>query len=338
MSETDFFLQPQYALQISDQVVRMGARLPDWFVQLQRPGANGELTVQDFSFDAFKRLVSDAIDATGEPAFGLLVGERLRIGSHGILGYAITNSVTPRQALELIERFVQVRTSLVSAKLEVAGEHVRLVFVERHPLDGIRQPVMEAIVLTIKNLLDYITRGASSASFVALPFDVPDYANLARDLFGCDVRYGLNWTGLDFRATDLDRALDSSNARALTEAVHICQTELANLARQHTLPSRVRRLMLEKVGAFPSQQQTAQLLNMTPRTLHRRLADDGTSYREILEGVRHTLARESVRSSKLSLQEIAFLLGYDSLGNFRRAFIRWEGRSPSEFRRAATGA
>ncbi|KHK58142.1 AraC family transcriptional regulator [Burkholderia sp. A9] len=336
MSETDFFLQLHYALQISDQVVRMGARLPDWFVQLQRPGANGELTLQDFSFDAFKRLVSDAIDATGEPALGLLVGERLRIGSHGLLGYAMTNSVTPRQALELIERFVQVRTSLVSAKLEIVGEHARLAFVERHPLGDIRQPVMEAIVLTIKNLLDYIARGASPASFVALPFDVPDYANLARDLFGCDVRYGLNWTGLAFQVGDLDRPLVSSNARALTEAVRLCQIELANLNRQHALPSRVRRLMFEKVGAFPSQQAVAQLLNMTPRTLHRRLADEGTSYRDILESVRHTLAVESVRSGKLSLQEIAFLLGYDSLGNFRRAFIRWEGKSPSEFRRAAT--
>lgn len=334
MSETDFFLQPQYVLQISDQVARMGAHLPDWFVQLQQPGPDGELTIRDFSFDAFKRLVSDAIGATGEPAFGLLVGERLRVGSHGILGYAVTNSVTPRQALELIERFVQVRTSLVSAKLEIAGEHARLVFAECHPLDAIRQPVMEAIVLTIKNLLDYITRGASPASFVAFPFDVPGHANLARDLFGCDVRYGVDWAGMAFPVADLDRPLDSSNPRALSEAVRVCQVELAKLSRQHALSSRVRRLMFEKVGEFPSQQSTAQLLNMTPRTLHRRLTDEGTSYREILESVRHKLAVESVKSGKLSLQEIAFLLGYDSLGNFRRAFIRWEGKSPSEYRRS----
>ncbi|WP_230945349.1 helix-turn-helix domain-containing protein [Burkholderia cepacia] len=64
----------------------------------------------------------------------------------------------------------------------------------------------------------------------------------------------------------------------------------------------------------------------------RRLADDGTSYREILESVRHALAVERVKAGKLGLQEIAFLLGYDSLGNFRRALIRWEGMSPSEFR------
>lgn len=64
----------------------------------------------------------------------------------------------------------------------------------------------------------------------------------------------------------------------------------------------------------------------------RRLADDGTSYREILESVRHALAVERVKAGKLGLQEIAFLLGYDSLGNFRRALIRWESMSPSEFR------
>ena len=64
----------------------------------------------------------------------------------------------------------------------------------------------------------------------------------------------------------------------------------------------------------------------------RRLADDGTSYREILESMRHALAVECVKAGKLGLQEIAFLLGYDSLGNFRRALIRWESMSPSEFR------
>ncbi|MBN3822817.1 AraC family transcriptional regulator [Burkholderia sp. Ac-20384] len=334
MSETDFFLQPQYAIQIADQLVRMGGRPPDWFVQLQHPGPNGELTIGEFSFDAFKRLVGDALDATGEPAFGLLVGERLRVGSHGVLGYAVANSVTARQALELIERFVQVRTSLISAKLEIVGEHARLAFVERHPLGDIRQSVMEAIVLTIKNLLDYITRGTSRTSYVAFPFDVPGYAVLAGELFGCEVRYGVDWAGMAFPVAELDRPLGTSNPHALTEAVRICQDELANKNRQQAFSSRIRRLMFEKVGDFPTQRTTAQLLNVTPRTMHRRLADEGTSYREILESVRHKLAIESVKSGKLSLQEIAFLLGYDSLGNFRRAFRRWEGMSPSEYRQS----
>jgi len=121
-------------------------------------------------------------------------------------------------------------------------------------------------------------------------------------------------------------------AEALREAEQLCQQELAKLTRQQTLSARVRRLMLEKQGGFPTLQVSARLLNMTPRTLHRRLQDEGTSYRDILEDIRHHLAVEHIKAGKLTLQEVAYMLGYDDLSNFRRAFKRWEGVAPSAFR------
>lgn len=71
---------------------------------------------------------------------------------------------------------------------------------------------------------------------------------------------------------------------------------------------------------------------MTPRTLHRRLIDEGTSFRELLEEVRHTLAVEHLKSGRFSIEEIAYTLGYSDLANFRRAFKRWEDVPPSESR------
>lgn len=71
---------------------------------------------------------------------------------------------------------------------------------------------------------------------------------------------------------------------------------------------------------------------MTPRTLHRRLVDEGTSYRELVEAVRHTLAVEHLKSARFSVNEVAFRLGYTDIANFRRAFKRWEGVPPSTYR------
>ncbi len=71
---------------------------------------------------------------------------------------------------------------------------------------------------------------------------------------------------------------------------------------------------------------------MTPRTLHRRLSDEDTSFHELLEEVRHMLAVEHVKSGRLSIEEIAYSLGYSDLANFRRAFKRWESVPPSEYR------
>jgi AraC-like DNA-binding protein len=73
--------------------------------------------------------------------------------------------------------------------------------------------------------------------------------------------------------------------------------------------------------------------------LHRRLLDEGTSYRQLLEEVRHTLAIEHLKAGRFSFEEIAFVLGYTDLANFRRAFRRWEKQSPSEYlARAQRGA
>lgn len=90
--------------------------------------------------------------------------------------------------------------------------------------------------------------------------------------------------------------------------------------------------MLEKQSGFPSLTVMARLLHVTPRTLHRRLLQEQTSYKDIIEDVRHTLAVEYLKSSHLSVQEISYLLGYSDMANFRRTFKRWENVAPSLFR------
>ena len=87
-------------------------------------------------------------------------------------------------------------------------------------------------------------------------------------------------------------------------------------------------------SAFPGPNVTARLFHLTPRTLHRRLLEEGTSFKEILEQVRHTLAVEYLKAGHLSIEEIAYTLGYTDMANFRRAFKRWEVMPPSRYRAA----
>ena len=72
---------------------------------------------------------------------------------------------------------------------------------------------------------------------------------------------------------------------------------------------------------------------MTSRTLHRRLLAEGTSFKQVLKEVRHALALEHIRAGRLSVEEIAQVLGYSDVANFRRAFRQWEGVAPSEYLR-----
>jgi AraC-like DNA-binding protein len=118
---------------------------------------------------------------------------------------------------------------------------------------------------------------------------------------------------------------------AFRDAAAILQRELDRIDSQ-SLADRVRRLFFEQGNGFPSLKTTARVLHLSPRTLHRRLIAEGTSFRELLEDARRSLALEYLRSNRLSIEEIAFTLGYADLANFRRAFRRWEGMPPSEYR------
>lgn len=332
MSLPDFRLPMYYIHQIADLVSSMGADRHAWLAQ------NGlhesQLTAPDntLSFASFHQLIIDALAMTQEPALGLLVGERLLLNTHGILGYAAMNSGTIRQAVEVFERFIRLRTPMVGTHHEIHQQQFRLIFDEPYPLGDIRRPVLEAVMLTVKNVLDYITMGARHVQQVAFALPAPGYSALTRDMFHCEVKYGQKWNGFILPLEVVDLPLKMNDPTTFREAALICQRELDKLNQNETLSLRVRRLMLEKGNGFPSLNVTARLFHMTPRTLHRHLLAEGTSYKAILEEVRHSLAQEHLKTSHLSIQEIAFSLGYTDIANFRRAFKRWEGIAPSEYR------
>ena len=286
------------------------------------------------AYPAFQSLALDALSMSREPALGLLIGERLLANSHGMLGYAALSSGTIRQALELVEHYAPLRTSLISISHTVHAGELRIVFAETRPLGDIQRLVLEAVMLSIKNVLDSISMGVCQVKTIAFPFDAPDYAPLARDLFRCDVQYGQPWAGAALPPEVIDVPLKMADPEAFREAALICQRELDKLTANESLAARVRRLLLEKQNGFPSLQVTARMFHMTPRTLHRRLVDEGTSFHELLEDVRRTLAVEHVKSGRFAIEEIAYMLGYSDLANFRRAFRRWESVSPSAYRAA----
>jgi AraC-like DNA-binding protein len=329
--DQDFTLPVHYIRLMAELLAGMGQDSHAW---LAHGGLNAE-DLQDpargVSFDVLCKLVSEALRMTDDPAFGLLVGERLRINTHGMLGYAALASGTLRQAIELVERYIAVRTTLVTVSHEVRGREVLLRFTPARPLGDIERPVLESIVLTVKNLTDHITLGHGHVLRAHFAFARPDYAALAEDMFKCEVKYGQRWTGYVLPLDAIDQPLSTADPASFEEAARICQRELDKRARHTPLSARVRRILLGSQVSFPSLQVTARMFNLTPRTLHRHLQDEGTSFKAILEEVRHMLALEHLKAGRLSIQEIAFTLGYTDQANFRRAFKRWEGIPPSDW-------
>ncbi len=332
MSLPDFRLPMYYIHQIAEVISGLGADRQAWLTQngLQESQLTAPETTLPFA--TFHQLIIDGIAMAKEPALGLLVGERLLLNTHGILGYAAMNSGTIRQAVDVFERYIQLRTPMVSTHHEIHQQQFRVVFDEPYPLGKVRRPVLETVMLTVKNVVDFITLGERHVQSVSFTFSAPEYSALTRDMFNCEVKYNQKWNGFVLPVNVVDQPLKMNDPTTFREAALICQREFEKFHRPETLAVKVRRAILERGNSFPSLNLTARLFHLTPRTLHRHLLAEGTSYKAILEEVRHSLAVEHLKSSHLSIQEIAYSLGYTDIANFRRAFKRWEGIAPSEYR------
>jgi AraC-like DNA-binding protein len=319
---------PGYYLQhVAVQLQRRGVAPAAWLAPAGLSEHDLANPTLDLPFATFEQLVLDALRLSREPALGLFVGERLAPASHGVVGDAVLSSGTLREAIGLFERFVPLRLPLVAVSLETTATRARILVAPTCPLGEIGRPVLE----------EAISLGACRVDAVGFTFPAPGYAALAREVLRCPVRYGQAWTGFALPLSALDQPLRSANPVAFREAAAVCQRELDRLTAQTSLSARVQRLMLEQPAGFPSLVLTARLLGLAPRTLHRRLEEEGSSFKALLEGVRHALALAHLRQGQLTIEEIAYTLGYSDLSNFRRAFKRWEAQPPSAFRPARSG-
>ncbi|MFC3679781.1 AraC family transcriptional regulator [Bacterioplanoides pacificum] len=320
-----------YLHQLAEVVAGYGVNTAEWLESLQVPQPQADNNAMSLSWEQFRQMVLQACELTGEPSFGLLVGQRLLVNTHGILGYAAMNAGSVRQGAELVEKFLSLRTDLVRVEVEERDDDYRLHFIERFDLGDIRQPVLEAIILAIKNVLDFIAMADANACTVCFPFAPDADSGFLQSLFRCRVQYQQDWAGIHLPKELADKPLLMANSGSYRDALEICQKELEKIQQNSSLTDRIYRLMLSNNNSFPSLELTARYFHMTPRTLHRRLQQEDTSYKDILDQVRQRLAIQYLDSGKMTVQEVAYSLGYSEVANFRRAFKRWHGIPPSDY-------
>ena len=321
-----------YVQALAELIRSLGADTSDWLAMSGLTMARLEEPDASVSLPLFAQLAFDAVGITREPALGLLLGDRMHAASHGIVGFAVSSAGTPRQAIELLARFVRLRLPLLSVSQQSVDGEVEVQFHEALPLGPMRGPVLEATLLTITRVLDSLSLGSCPIIRVAFPFPAPDHAPLTRTMFGCEVTFDAPVAAMRLPEQHLDLPLRRADPAAFREAAAICQRELDRIGIGERLADRVQRLLAERQNGFPSLAVVARMVQLAPRTLHRRLVAEGSSFQTLLDEVRHRRACEHLRAGGLSIEELAYALGYADPANFRRAFKRWEGVAPSLYR------
>jgi AraC-like DNA-binding protein len=167
------------------------------------------------------------------------------------------------------------------------------------------------------------------------PADLSEYGQA---FLGNKVMFGMPWNGFVFDAALLDQPMPGADDKLHVLIRKHADALLEELPRAQSFTQRVRELLLKELeGGNPSAVRIASALHMSGRTLTRRLEDEGTTFKDLLDDLRKSLSLRYVGSTDLGLSEIAFLLGFSQSAAFHRAFKRWTAQTPLEYRRARRG-
>jgi AraC-like DNA-binding protein len=273
-------------------------------------------------------IVARAHQLTHEPALALHAGTQMRLSTHGFLGFAAMTASTIREALDLAVRYVQTRTSAIGLSLYVEGDTASLVIEERTDLGGLREFAVLALLVGIWQIGRAVTGkvldGIGECAF-------PEPAFIRGLPHGERLRFDRPTHRLVFPTSVLDFPLTTADPVAMQLAREQCERELAALV-DAGLPGRVRAALASHGDEAPSLEVIARELRMSARTLKRKLAEHGTTFSAIRDDMRRQRALLLLDNRSLSIGEIAAKLGYSELPNFTRAFRKWTGQTPLEYR------
>jgi AraC-like DNA-binding protein len=290
--------------------------------ELSEPGAMLPLDTVIALWDRARAL-------TQEPGLGFTLGLNQHTNVMGYAGFAAMSAESYGQALELI-RYTRMISTMFSLRVEVQGEVASLIVEEHSDPKSVRDMLLIGLLVSLRQIGEEITGGRLKAS-IDLTIPEPDYYRRFAPVVP-DVRFGQRVSRLCFPASSLALPLVMADPVAMRLAEDQCERAMQDLGAGATLVAGVRRALSGREG-FRSLRRVAAELRVSPRTLMKILADEGTSFTSLVDDERRQRAQRLLSIPNVTLEDVAGRLGYSSLSNFVRAFHRWTGQTPAAFRR-----
>lgn len=302
--------------------------------------ANSDAASAEMNFARYYRLLQHAAGLLGSSDFFLRLGQRYNLYDLGVIGYALISAANLRRSWDIsLGQPSSLLPHPIHTQREEDATHIRLTL-QLPPFSEVECNALceEWLSSTWRWLCQRLPELEQCAQMqVHLPYPPPAHARVYQALFPGQCRFDAGQAELWIPREFYDRPFSTANPTV----TRLCQAQgaatLASFERGQALPDDVRFYLLQNARIpLPDLEQTAQWLRMPPHTLQRRLREHGLTFKGIVLEVRMALAQRYLLASRMALQEIAFLLGYEHVTSFHRAFQRFTGTTPERFR--ANGA
>jgi AraC-like DNA-binding protein len=283
---------------------------------------------------AVRRLLGILGDHGG---LGIDVGSRFRLTHLGLFGFAAMSCATFRELLDVSMRYFSLTMLNIDVKLFEGADSCLLEFVVDHLPADVRGFFLErdvaGIVMTVREFaLPVVARYADQVTIEAT-LDKEVVAPLLQLLPVVNREFGRAHNRLHFPRAMFDEPLPQADSHTLQMCIAQCDVLMQRNEQRRGITAVVRSKLFRESGRFPTLPQMAAELDVHPRTLRRQLAEEGTSFRALLNEARSTLAVDLLCNVGLTVDEVSRRLGYTDTSTFCHAFKRWHGVAPSAYPR-----
>jgi AraC-like DNA-binding protein len=284
-------------------------------------------------FSQLVDLYEKAAQLTKDPDFGLHLGETVNPKAFDLVGYIALNSPTLGEAFARLTRYHSIWTDGAAFSFDFAQPIASLVYkyvdhsIKNHRHDS--EMTFATVTALCRNLTDRGWRPVAVEFQHEQPNDVSEHQRL----FRCPVEFGKRADNLLFAASSLSLPVAKADPGLCAVLDRHAEELLAKFPPRDSLVDQVRHIIGRELnGGDPSLERIADQLGLSARTLQRKLHDLDTSHNDLLDELRHELALRYLREPEMAICEVAYLLGFSEPSSFHRAFKRWTGKTPNEFR------
>jgi AraC-like DNA-binding protein len=265
------------------------------------------------------------------------IGASVHVSAYGMYGYAILCSTSFRRAMEFATSYHPLATPL--AAISFSEEPGRAVWtVEPLEHSDVHEQLYRFIVELQIGIHTSLHRDVMGQTFapreITLAYPPTSDFFLTEELAGCPLHFGQSANRIIFDSKWLDEPPRFGNRITYAATLATCDDLLNDLSLRSGAAGKVRDILLRNLAGRKTLSDAAQLLGTTSRTLSRQLRDQGTSFRTLSDQLRSQAAMKYLRETTMTNEHIASALGFVDEANFRHAFQRWTGKTPSEYRRA----